>query len=69
MTTKEQQDPKIVMTQLSASDYQSANGLKLQRTPRGIWVLRDAAGVELDRDQYRNDIAERRDIDLRGGLI
>lgn len=31
-----------------------------------FWVLRNAAGEYLDHDQYRHDLAERHDIELKG---
>lgn len=33
----------------------------------GRWVLRDAKGIMLDFDQYRNDLAERHFLDLLKG--
>lgn len=68
---------KIAMSYVSAnSSYQSAEGLCLKRehntrTPagnyvNGRWVLRRPDGRFLDIDRYRNDLAERNNLQLLG---
>lgn len=56
--------------------YSSPTGLTVARerdtlTPNGNpmagrWALRDSAGVLVDFDQYRNDLAERNSLRLTG---
>lgn len=72
----EPQMARTVMTWLEkAKQFQSEDGKTLKRedgtTPNGNpmggrWVLRDAVGALVDFDQYRNDLAERYHLGLRG---
>lgn len=59
----------------TAKQYKSEDGKVLRRengtTPNGNplggrWVLRDATGVMVDFDQYRNDLSERYKLELVG---
>ncbi len=63
----------ILMTQNILVIYHGSDGCTLQReygsTPNGNamagrWVLRDTNGTMIDFDQYRNDIAERNNLEL-----
>lgn len=65
--------PRITMKSTSAIRYESPCGMVMQReygkTPNGNdidgrWVLRGADGEMIDFDQYRNDIADRYNLNL-----
>lgn len=70
-------DAKTVMIWSAATNaYLSETGMKLSRehglTPNGNplggqWVLRDKDGTMVAFDQYRNDLAERNQVNLVGG--
>ena len=61
---------------LDVERYHFENGLTMAResgtlTPNGNdvagrWVLRNGTGEWVDYDRYRNDLAERHDLELQG---
>lgn len=64
---------KIKMREVRDEVYEGEGGLRMERehglTPNGNpmggrWVLRDKDGKLVDFDQYRNDLAERNDLDI-----
>ena len=74
-TTEGSEVERVVMRELDRyeSVYSSKAGHKLQReygeTPNGNelngrWVFRDERGKFIDFDKYRNDLAERNNLDL-----
>ena len=66
---------RIFMQEVGSADtlYTCPEGYRMQReegcTPggnpiNGRWVLRDPSGQWIDFDQYRNDLAERHNLEL-----